>query len=194
MTKPRTTKGGARPGYRPCVGIMVLNREGLVWIGRRSDAPEEPEGRGTWWQMPQGGVDETEDPKVAALRELHEETGMRSVEIVAELPRWLRYDLPAHLQGKAWGGRWRGQKQKWFAMRFFGPESEIDISPAHGHKAEFTAWRWSPISELERHVVPFKRSIYRKVVREFRALARSDTGRPRDSGRRAKAPSLDTKS
>jgi putative (di)nucleoside polyphosphate hydrolase len=97
--------------YRPCVGIMVLNREGLVWIGRRHDAPSEPEGPGAWWQMPQGGIDEREDPRQAALRELEEETGIRSVTIVAESPRWYTYDLPEALRPRAWGGRYRGQRQ-----------------------------------------------------------------------------------
>ena len=106
--------------YRPCVGIMVLNRDGLVWIGRRPDAPAEPEGPGAWWQMPQGGIDASEDPAKAALRELEEETGIRSVEIIAESPGWYTYDLPAELRPKAWGGRYRGQTQKWFAARFTG--------------------------------------------------------------------------
>ena len=96
--------------YRPCVGIMVLNRSGRVWIGRRHDAPGEPEGPGTWWQMPQGGIDGEEDPAKAALRELEEETGIRSVAMLAESPRWYTYDLPEHLRPKAWGGRYRGQK------------------------------------------------------------------------------------
>ncbi|HYM99617.1 MAG TPA: RNA pyrophosphohydrolase, partial [Aestuariivirgaceae bacterium] len=102
--------------YRPCVGIMVLNRPGRVWIGRRHDAPGEPEGPGAWWQMPQGGIDENEDPAKAALRELAEETSIRSVEIIAETPGWYNYDLPSGLRPRAWGGRYRGQKQKWFAM------------------------------------------------------------------------------
>ena len=106
--------------YRPCVGIMVLNRAGLVWIGRRPDAPAEPEGPGAWWQMPQGGIDADEDPAKAALRELEEETGIRSVEIIAESPGWYTYDLPVELRPQAWGGRYRGQRQKWFAARFTG--------------------------------------------------------------------------
>jgi putative (di)nucleoside polyphosphate hydrolase len=113
--------------YRPCVGIMVLNRSGRVWIGRRHDAPGEPEGPGTWWQMPQGGIDGEEDPAKAALRELEEETGIRSVAMLAESPRWYTYDLPEHLRPKAWGGRYRGQKQKWFAVRFLGTDDEVAI-------------------------------------------------------------------
>lgn len=158
--------------YRPCVGIMVLNRDGLVWIGRRADAPGEPEGPGAWWQMPQGGIDEHEDPRTAALRELVEETGMRSVEIILEMPGYQLYDLPPSLMGKAWGGRYRGQRQKWYAMRFTGPDSEIDIAPQAGHKAEFDAWRWAPIGELMSLIVPFKRDVYAEVVKAFAPLAR----------------------
>lgn len=158
--------------YRPCVGQMVINRDGLIWTGRRADSKDDAEGRGTWWQMPQGGIDAGEEPSAAALRELYEETGMRSVEQIAELPRWLTYDLPAELIGKAWGGRYRGQKQKWFAYRFLGPESEISILPPPGHDVEFIAWRWVPVSELLDLVVPFKKAVYRDVLANFSALAR----------------------
>lgn len=158
--------------YRPCVGIMVLNRAGQVWIGRRHDAPGEPEGPGAWWQMPQGGIDETEDPAKAALRELHEETGIRSVEIVAESTGWYIYDLPPDLRPKAWGGRYRGQKQKWFAMRFAGRDDEVALERP-GHKPEFDAWRWAGIDELIGLIVPFKRAVYEQVVREFAGLAKA---------------------
>ena len=157
--------------YRPCVGIMVLNRAGQVWIGRRHDAPGEPEGPGAWWQMPQGGIDEKEAPAKAALRELEEETGIRSVEIIAESPTWYLYDLPEHLRPKAWGGRYRGQKQKWFVVRFSGPDTEIELERP-GHQPEFDAWRWAGIDELAGLIVPFKRAVYEKVVRDFAALAR----------------------
>lgn len=157
--------------YRPCVGIMVLDRTGRVWIGRRHDAPAEPEGPGAWWQMPQGGIDENEDPAAAALRELYEETSVKSARIIAEAPGWYRYDLPAHLIGIAWGGRWRGQRQKWYAARFEGKDEEIDISAPPGHKAEFDAWRWAGMAELESSIVPFKRAVYRDVVAAFRHLA-----------------------
>jgi putative (di)nucleoside polyphosphate hydrolase len=158
-------------GYRPCVGIMVLNRAGQVWIGRRADGPGEPEGRGSWWQMPQGGIDEHEDPRRAALRELREETGIRTVEVIAEMPGWLYYDLPPHLVGKAWGGRWRGQKQKWFLMRFLGADGEVNITPGAGRQIEFDTWRWASVSELVELIVPFKREVYRTVVAEFAPLA-----------------------
>src|SRR3972149_2450854 len=110
--------------HRPCVGIMVLNRAGQVWIGRRHDAPGEPEGPGAWWQMPQGGIDEHEDPAKAAVRELEEETGIRSVEIIAESPTWYIYDLPEHLRPKAWGGGERRRKQKWGVVGFSGAGTE----------------------------------------------------------------------
>jgi putative (di)nucleoside polyphosphate hydrolase len=159
--------------YRPCVGIMVLSRDGLVWIGRRHDAPSEPEGPGSWWQMPQGGIDEHEDPRQAALRELEEETGIRSVTIIAESPRWYVYDLPEALRPKAWGGRYRGQRQKWFAARFHGEEAEIALERP-GHAPEFDAWRWAPIGDLVGLIVPFKRAVYEELVRDFAAVARPE--------------------
>jgi putative (di)nucleoside polyphosphate hydrolase len=158
--------------YRPCVGIMVLNSADRVWIGRRRDAPGEPEGPGAWWQMPQGGIDETEDPARAAVRELEEETGIRSVHIIAESSAWYRYDLPANLRPRAWGGRYCGQKQKWFAMRFTANDDEVVLSRP-GHKAEFDAWRWAAMGELIDLVVPFKRAVYEQVVREFAPLVAS---------------------
>jgi putative (di)nucleoside polyphosphate hydrolase len=157
--------------YRPCVGIMVLNAAGQVWVGRRHDAPGEPEGPGAWWQMPQGGIDEEEDPAKAALRELDEETGIRSVKIIAESPIWYTYDLPEKLRPKAWGGRYRGQKQKWFVVRFAGPETEIALERP-GHKPEFDAWRWARLDELVDLIVPFKRAVYEQIVRDFAAVAR----------------------
>ena len=160
------------PGYRPCVGIMVFNRDRQVWIGRRADAPDEPEGPGAWWQMPQGGIDASEEPRAAALRELYEETCMRSVTFLAEAPGWQRYDLPASLAKTAWSGRYKGQQQKWFAVEFQGEESEISIIPPPGHKAEFDRWRWAPLDELLGLVVAFKRDVYAEVIRHFRHLAR----------------------
>ena len=162
--------------YRPCVGIMVVNGAGLVWVGRRADMPGEAEGAGQWWQMPQGGIDEGEDPGEAARREVLEETGMRSLAPLGESAGWLTYDLPPELIGIAWGGRFRGQRQKWFALRFTGEDSEIDIAPQHGH-AEFEAWKWVPVCELIDSIVPFKREVYRAVVAELGPLAVPIKGR-----------------
>jgi putative (di)nucleoside polyphosphate hydrolase len=160
--------------YRPCVGMMVLNRDGRVFIGRRIDGPEHVDNVHVW-QMPQGGVDEGEDPYPAALRELYEETNIRSVEKIGEIKDWLFYDIPREIVGQAWKGKYRGQKQKWYAFRFVGDEREIDI--AHpgggGHKPEFVEWRWEPLKNLPGLVVPFKRGVYERVVAEFAPLARS---------------------
>ena len=125
-----------------------------------------------WWQMPQGGLDEGEEPEAAARRELAEETGVRSARFLARTREWLTYDLPSELLGIAWQGRYRGQKQMWFAARFEGEESEIDIGPREGHEQEFDAWRWVTLSELPTLVVPFKRNVYLSVIEEFGALVR----------------------
>jgi putative (di)nucleoside polyphosphate hydrolase len=162
-----------QPGYRPCVGIMVLNRAGEAWIGRRFGAPSEPEGPGTWWQMPQGGIDEREDPAQAALRELREETGIASVRIIGQSPAWYSYELPEHLRPNAWGGRFVGQTQKWFAARFLGDDSEVQLAQP-GHQPEFDAWRWAGFDELLELVVPFKREVYAQVIRDFAPLARPE--------------------
>ena len=156
--------------YRPCVGIMVLNKAGAVWVGRRFDAPND-EGPGQWWQMPQGGIDPGEEPLDAALRELYEETRIKRVKVLAELPEWLNYDLPEHLIGKVWKGRYRGQTQKWFAVRFEGDESEIDISATEDHKAEFDRWQWVDCARLVDLAVPFKKLVYGQVVAGFKELA-----------------------
>jgi putative (di)nucleoside polyphosphate hydrolase len=158
--------------YRPCVGVMVLNRDGLAFIGRRIDGPEHVDETHVW-QMPQGGVDKGEDPWPAALRELYEETNIRSVEKLGEIDEWLSYDLPSDLIGHAWGGRYRGQTQKWYALRFAGAESEIDIAdPGGGHEPEFVEWRWEPIVNLPGLIIPFKRAVYERVVAEFARFAR----------------------
>jgi putative (di)nucleoside polyphosphate hydrolase len=157
--------------YRRCVGVMLINKAGLVWIGRRFDKQND-EGKGHWWQMPQGGIDKGEEPYPAALRELYEETGMRRVSLVAEAPGWFTYDLPRELVGLAFKGKYRGQTQKWFALRFEGDESEIAINPPPGgHEAEFDAWAWKPMAELPDLIVPFKRDLYVQVVGAFRHLA-----------------------
>jgi len=158
-------------GYRPCVGIMILNRDGLVWVGHRADDGFRLKDQDNWWQMPQGGIDPGESPSEAALRELREETGIRSGHIIAETEGWLRYDLPPELVGVAWKGRWRGQAQRWFAIRFTGEDSEIDIAPKPGHNAEFDGWRWVPMGDLVGLIVPFKRSVYGTVVKAFAHLA-----------------------
>jgi putative (di)nucleoside polyphosphate hydrolase len=158
--------------YRPCVGTMVINRTGLVFIGRRIDGPEHVDDTHAW-QMPQGGVDPGEDPWPAALRELYEETNIRTVEKLAEITEWLSYDIPRDIVGQAWGGKYRGQTQKWYALRFLGDDSEIDIaSPAGGHDPEFVEWRWEPMRNLPDLIVPFKRPVYERVVREFAKFGR----------------------
>jgi putative (di)nucleoside polyphosphate hydrolase len=155
--------------YRPCVGLMVINRAGLVFIGRRKDGPEHVDATHVW-QMPQGGIDPGEDPWPAALRELKEETGIRSVKKLAEIDEWLSYDIPANIAGQAWNGKYRGQTQKWYALAFTGKDGEINIAHA-GHKPEFVEWRWEPMKNLPELIIPFKRKVYERVVREFGHLA-----------------------
>ncbi len=157
--------------YRLCAGMMVLNRTGLAFIGRRVNGPEHVDNTHVW-QMPQGGIDRGEDPWPAALRELREETNISSVQRLGEVAEWLTYDIPRELVGQAWNGKYRGQKQKWFALRFTGDESEIDIAhPAGGHEPEFLEWRWEPVQNLPNLVVPFKRQTYVRVVAEFKKFA-----------------------
>jgi putative (di)nucleoside polyphosphate hydrolase len=160
--------------YRPCVGLLVLNGEGRVWVGHRIAEPDsEFSGTSLLWQMPQGGIDEGEEPLPAAHRELFEETGMKSLTLLAEAPHWINYDLPPHLVGIAFKGRYRGQTQKWFAFRFDGDDSEIQINPPPGgHKAEFNEWDWRPMADLPGLVVPFKRKVYEEVVAAFSHLVR----------------------
>jgi putative (di)nucleoside polyphosphate hydrolase len=158
--------------YRPCVGLIVLNRDGRVFIGRRSGGPE-PVDITHVWQMPQGGLDPGEDPYACGLRELAEETNIRSVEHLATIDGWLCYDIPRELVGRAWQGKYRGQTQKWFALRFTGNDGEIDLEhPAGGHAPEFVAWRWEPMQNLPDLVVPFKRKTYERVVKEFARFAK----------------------
>ena len=149
--------------YRPCAGVMLANRDGLVFVGQRLDSSEDA------WQMPQGGIDPGEDAEEAAIRELGEETGVHGglVEIIARSKTEYFYDLPDHLMGKMWGGKYRGQRQQWFLMRFMGEDKDVDIATKH---QEFRAWRWAELDELEMLIVPFKRQLYRAVVEEFRPL------------------------
>ena len=158
--------------YRPCVGVMVLNREGKVWIGHRMDEGNtEYSGSPKRWQMPQGGIDKGEEPAPASLRELYEETGMASVELLDQTEDWLTYDLPKHLLGVGLKGKFRGQKQMWFAYRFTGDESEIAINPPPGgHAPEFDEWRWEDMQKLPELIVDFKRDIYTQVVARFAHL------------------------
>lgn len=167
MTK-ETPDASGRPDpstlpYRPCVGAMLINAEGHVFVGRRIDQSAEA------WQMPQGGIDPGETPESAVLRELKEEIGTAKAEIIAVFPEWITYELPAHLVGRVWKGRYRGQSQKWFALRFLGDDSEIDL---HTHHPEFDAWRWVDVQDLVRFVVPFKREVYQQVISAFRPFAR----------------------
>jgi putative (di)nucleoside polyphosphate hydrolase len=152
----------SRLPYRPCVGIMLIDRGGRVFVAQRIDNP------GAAWQMPQGGIDQGETPRQAALRELREETGTDKAEILAESNNWWRYDLPAELVPRLWGGRYRGQEQKWFALRFLGEDADIDIAT---ESPEFNAWRWAEMADLPEIIVPFKRQIYQKVIAEFGHLA-----------------------
>jgi putative (di)nucleoside polyphosphate hydrolase len=145
--------------YRPCVGVMLMNRDGLIFTGSRIDR----EG-GEAWQMPQGGIDEGEDLHAAARRELFEETGIDNIEIVAESAGWLNYDLPPELLGKALKGMYRGQTQKWFLARFLGADDDVRLDL---HEPEFEAWRWVPVNDLPSVIVPFKKAIYEALVEEF---------------------------
>jgi len=160
--------------YRPCVGCAVFNRAGLVFIGRRAEGPEHIDDVHVW-QMPQGGIDDGEEAWPAALRELYEETNIRSVERLGAVGEWLAYDLPRDLAGRAWGGKFRGQTQRWFALRFVGDHREIDVAAPGGgqHEPEFTDWKWEQLERLPDLVVPFKRAVYERVVREFSNFART---------------------
>jgi putative (di)nucleoside polyphosphate hydrolase len=154
--------------YRPNVGAVLFNRDGLVFVARRADMPNA-EGPAGGWQLPQGGIDVDEDPRIAVLRELEEEIGTRNVAIIGEYPDWLTYDLPPDLLGIAWRGKYRGQRQRWYAMRFLGEDAEIrlDLDP----HPEFDAWRWVPLAELPALAVGFKRPIYEILTEAFAEFA-----------------------
>lgn len=149
--------------YRPCVGIMLVNRDGKVFVGQRLDNVVEA------WQMPQGGIDEGEDAKAAALRELGEETGIgpENVEIIAKAKDEHFYDLPPELLGKLWGGKYRGQRQYWYLARFLGQDSDVNIQTKH---PEFRSWKWADPETLPELIVPFKRKLYRDILQEFKSL------------------------
>ena len=160
--------------YRDCVGTAVFNDKGLVFIGRRKpeEDPEDTSESSAPWQMPQGGIDKGEEPEQTALRELFEETSIRSVTPIGEIPGWIYYDLPDAALGIALKGKYRGQRQRWFAYRFTGEEGEIDVvNPGDGSMpAEFDRWRWEALENLPDLIVPFKREAYLKVVKAFRDL------------------------
>lgn len=147
--------------YRPAAGVMLLNRDGKVFVAQRLDSTLEA------WQMPQGGLDDGEEPQAGALRELEEETGIGAdrVEVIARCPTELTYDLPADLAGKLWKGKWRGQRQTWFLCRFTGRDEDIDLQTAH---PEFRAWKWAEPDELTAMIVPFKKQLYEDVIAAFR--------------------------
>lgn len=157
--------------YRLCVGLAVFNPGGLVFVGRRNVGLETGNAAGAW-QMPQGGIDPGEKPIEAAIRELYEETNIRSVSLLGEADDWYCYDLPAPVAGQAWKGRYRGQNQRWFAFRFNGDESEINVRRPGGgrHKPEFSDWRWESLERVPDLIVPFKRDVYEKVVAAFAPL------------------------
>jgi putative (di)nucleoside polyphosphate hydrolase len=154
--------------YRPNVGAVLFNREGLVLVARRADLPNA-EGAAGGWQLPQGGIDEGEDPREAVLRELEEEIGTRRAEVIGEHGAWLTYDLPPELIGVALRGRYRGQRQRWFALRFTGEDSDIRLDL--DHHPEFDAWKWVRLAELPALAVPFKREIYEVLVESFARFA-----------------------
>lgn len=144
--------------YRPCTGVMLLNADNKVFVGQRIDTTVEA------WQMPQGGIDDGEAPEETAFRELEEEIGTNNAKVITRTHDWLYYDLPDELVGKIWGGKYRGQKQVWFLMRFLGDDTEINLETKH---PEFNAWKWLEIKRLPELIVPFKRPIYEALVKEF---------------------------
>ncbi|MFO1071978.1 MAG: RNA pyrophosphohydrolase [Geminicoccaceae bacterium] len=161
------------PGYRPCVGIFLLGPARQVFVGQRLDTPEA-------WQMPQGGIDAGESIAAAGLRELKEEIGTDRVELLRESAIWRAYDLPPAIAARKWHGRYRGQTQRWLAMRFTGEDADIRLD---AHEPEFGVWRWVPADRLVELIVPFKRAIYASVVEEFRPLWQPEAGLKQAEGR-----------
>lgn len=148
----------AKLPYRPCVGVMLLNKKREVFVARRLDMTSEA------WQMPQGGIDEGETPEEALMRELEEEIGTNNAKIIAQAKEWYSYDLPVHLIGKLWKGKYRGQTQQWFLMDFLGDDDEINLETEH---PEFSHWRWAEPEILPEIIVPFKRQLYIDLLHEF---------------------------
>ncbi len=146
--------------YRPCVGICLINAAGMIFAGQRKDSPSVA------WQMPQGGIDRGEKPRAAALRELREETGIAAdlVQVLGKTDGWLHYDLPPDLLGRVWGGKYRGQRQKWLLMRYLGSDAQVNIATEH---PEFGAWKWIGADEMLSSIVPFKRDVYARVIDAF---------------------------
>ena len=149
--------------YRPCVGVMLVNDKNKVFVARRIDTKVEA------WQMPQGGIDEGEEAKDCAFREMEEEIGTGNAEIIAEYNGWLEYDLPDHLLGKVWKGKYRGQKMRWFLMRYLGKDSDINLETEH---PEFSEWKWIDIENLADDIVEFKKPLYRKLVQYFTPMVK----------------------
>lgn len=175
MPTPIPQTGSSSPlPIRSCVGVVLFNAEGLVWVGRR--IPKWARGRlgsdgGPHWQLPQGGIEPREPSREAAFRELWEETGVRNASLIGEIPGWLTYELPQELLGVALKGKYAGHRVRWYAMRFEGSDSEINIGPKGSIKPEFDAWQWLPLAEVPRLAVEFRRPVYEEVVQEFARFA-----------------------
>lgn len=162
MPKKTSSDDPALKQYRPGVGIVLLNSAGKVFVAERLD------NKGAW-QMPQGGIDEGEEPEIAVFREMNEEIGTKNARIIGVMEEWISYDIPERTAKKLWGGKYKGQKQKWIALEFLGQDGDINLE-ADAHP-EFSKWKWVPIEDLLAYVVPFKRDVYRRVMQEFKPLA-----------------------
>jgi putative (di)nucleoside polyphosphate hydrolase len=174
MSAPLSQIEGLALPLRPCVGIVLFNADGLVWVGRHTpkwvrQRDAQSDGH---WQLPQGGIEPREPSREAAFRELWEETGVRSASLIGEIPGWLTYELPPELLGVALKGKYAGHRLRWYAMRFEGDESEIDIGPKGAMKREFDAWQWVPLADVPRLAIDFRRPVYEEVAQEFAPFAR----------------------